>query len=120
MNSNGKVSNVKFEDASVSYANKVKGFDFQSLIKATQTISAEVNRDRLVENLLQIVMENAGADKGALILLNDSELNVTALIDLTNPPKEQFTECKLDECSKLPISLIEHVAVSKRSCASIT
>nr|WP_288931469.1 ATP-binding protein [uncultured Allomuricauda sp.] len=114
VNSDGKVSNVKFEDASGSYANKFKGFDFQSLIKATQTISAEVNRDRLVENLLQIVMENAGADKGALILLNDSELNVTALIDLTNPSKEQFTECKLDECSTLPINLIEHVAVSKK------
>ncbi|MER3317529.1 MAG: ATP-binding protein [Allomuricauda sp.] len=114
VNSNGKVSNVKFEDASASYTNKVKGFDFQSLIKATQTISAEVNRDRLVENLLQIVMENAGADKGALILLNDSELNVTALIDLTNPSKEQFTERKLNECSILPVSLIEHVAASKK------
>jgi signal transduction histidine kinase/predicted ATPase/CheY-like chemotaxis protein len=110
----GANSNIKFNDASANYRNKVKGFDFQSLIKATQTISAEVNRNRLVENLLQIVMENAGADKGALILSNKSELNVAALIDLTNPSEELFSECRLSECRALPVSLIEHVALSKK------
>jgi len=109
-----EASNINFDNSTGGYATKVKGFDFQSLIKATQTISAEVNRNRLVENLLQIVMENAGADKGALILLNGSELNVVTYIDLTNATNKQFSECRLDECSTLPVSLIEHVAISKK------
>lgn len=93
---------------------KVNSFDFQSLIKATQTISAEVNRDRLVQNLLQIVMENAGADKGALILSNNSNLTVAASIDLTKSITEPFVECDLNTCPSLPISLIEHVALNKK------
>ncbi|MFT0716574.1 ATP-binding protein [Flagellimonas lutimaris] len=111
---NNASPNVKFENNTENYINKVKGFDFQSLIKATQAISAEVNRDRLIENLLQIVMENAGADKGALILLNGSALNVAAFIDLTGSVNERFSECSLEEFPLLPINLIEHVAISKK------
>ena len=94
--------------------NEALGFDFQSLIKATQAISAEVNQDRLVQYLLQVVMENAGADKGALVLLNDSEPNVVAYIDSTDSSNRQITECTLNTSTALPISLIEHVILSKK------
>ncbi|WP_306014567.1 MULTISPECIES: ATP-binding protein [unclassified Allomuricauda] len=110
----GTKNSLKFDDVPENYVNKFKGFDFQSLIKATQAISAEVNRDRLVESLLQIVMENAGADKGALVLSNGSELNVAAYIDLTISADEQFSECSLNKFPLLPINLIEHVALNKR------
>jgi len=102
-----------FEEKANTHSQHIKNFDFQSLIKATQTISAEVNRDRLVESLLQIVMENAGADKGALVLRNGTSLHVTAFIDLTVPTEAQFSESPLEDCRTLPISLIEHVATTK-------
>lgn len=93
---------------------KANGFDFQSLIKATQTISAEVNKNQLVQSLLKIVMENAGADKGALVLHKDSSLIVSAFIDLNNPLTNLFSECELNGSISLPMNLIEHVAVGKK------
>ena len=96
------------------YSSQALGFDFQSLIKATQAISAQVNQDELVQYLLQVVMENAGADKGALVLLNDSEPIVAAMIDLADTSNESFSACRLSRSTSLPISLIEHVILSKK------
>ncbi|WP_285656129.1 ATP-binding protein [Allomuricauda sp. NBRC 101325] len=110
----GKSSLLEEHSNSIELYRKRNSFDFQSLIKATQTISAEVNKDRLVQNLLQIVMENAGADKGALILSNNSKLSITAYIDLTKPDTSPFTECDLDDCAYLPTGLVEHVVITKR------
>ena len=42
--------------------------DLSSVIKATQAISGEIKLERLLENLIQITIENAGAQKGYLIL----------------------------------------------------
>ncbi|NMG09449.1 AAA family ATPase [Brasilonema sp. UFV-L1] len=53
--------------------------DFQSVLKGSQTISGEIILDKLLAKLMKIVIENAGAQKGFLILhsqvepLNDEE-----------------------------------------------
>lgn len=110
----GHSSSLDMQNAKLGLNPNKNSFDFQSLIKATQTISAEVNKERLVQNLLKIVMENAGADKGALILSNGGDLTVPEFIDLTRSSMEFFTESKLDDCHFLPIGLIEHVVINKK------
>jgi predicted ATPase/class 3 adenylate cyclase len=52
--------------------------DLNTLIKAAQTISGEVVLGRLLERLLGILMENAGAERGVLLLARDGELFVEA------------------------------------------
>jgi hypothetical protein len=42
--------------------------DFTSVMKASQTISSEIVIERLLDKLMKIIMENAGAQKGVLIL----------------------------------------------------
>ncbi|RKZ89883.1 MAG: hypothetical protein DRR19_11005, partial [Candidatus Parabeggiatoa sp. nov. 1] len=42
--------------------------DLTSVIKASQTIASEIELKRLLENLMKIVIENAGAERGCLIL----------------------------------------------------
>jgi len=49
-----------------------------TLIKAAQTISAEVLLGRLLERLLGVLIENAGAQRGVLLLSRDDELYVEA------------------------------------------
>ncbi|WP_067031753.1 ATP-binding protein [Allomuricauda sp. CP2A] len=83
-------------------------FDAQSLIKATQAISAEVNLDKLVQRLLTIVMENAGADKGALVLIKNKIPYVEALIDTKDHNKDNFLKLELESFHDLPTNLIEH------------
>lgn len=46
----------------------VQGLDLMAVIKATQSISEEIVLDRLIDQMMRIVVENAGADKALLIL----------------------------------------------------
>ncbi|RDY59770.1 ATP-binding protein [Flagellimonas nanhaiensis] len=84
-------------------------FDTQSLLKATQAISAEVNLGSLVQQLLNIVMENAGADKGALILIKNQIPYLESLVSTHDKKASNFSEIELRKCKNLPINLIEHV-----------
>lgn len=52
--------------------------DMASIIKASQAISSELQLAGLLERLLRIVMENAGAQRGILILVNNDELLIQA------------------------------------------
>lgn len=50
--------------------------DMDSIIKASQAISGQVDLDRLVTDMLRIVMENAGADRGAVITVEGDRTTV--------------------------------------------
>ncbi|MBW4630854.1 MAG: AAA family ATPase [Iphinoe sp. HA4291-MV1] len=47
--------------------------DFSSVLKGSQTISGEIILDKLLAKLMKIVIENAGAQKGFLILHSQTE-----------------------------------------------
>jgi predicted ATPase/signal transduction histidine kinase len=80
--------------------------DLTSAIKASRAISEEIELDILLGKLMQIVLENAGAGKGALILNNGGNWQiatwcVNGQCNLVNIP--------LDETDNLPISIINTV-----------
>ncbi len=52
--------------------------DVISVIKASQAVSGEIALDRLVETLLRITVENAGAQRGALVVDFDGKPTVVA------------------------------------------
>jgi predicted ATPase/signal transduction histidine kinase/tRNA A-37 threonylcarbamoyl transferase component Bud32 len=52
--------------------------DLASAIKASQTISGEIVLDKLMAKLMKILIENAGAQKGLLILPADGKLLISA------------------------------------------
>jgi predicted ATPase/class 3 adenylate cyclase/tRNA A-37 threonylcarbamoyl transferase component Bud32 len=56
----------------------IASLDLDTLIKAGQTISGEVVLGRLLERLIGILIENAGAQRGVLLLSRDGELFVEA------------------------------------------
>ncbi|MBD2578628.1 AAA family ATPase [Oscillatoria sp. FACHB-1406] len=45
-----------------------KGLDLNTIVKASQTISGEIDTEKLLQKLMKIVIENAGAQKGLLLL----------------------------------------------------
>ncbi|MDZ8262652.1 AAA family ATPase [Nostoc sp. ChiQUE01b] len=51
--------------------------DLQAILKASQTISGEIELEKLLSSLLSLVIENAGADKCVLMLLRDDSLRDT-------------------------------------------
>jgi histidine kinase len=52
--------------------------DLESMIKATRTISGEVKREKVFAKLMSTIIENAGAQRGCLILESQGELCVQA------------------------------------------
>ncbi|MEH2147316.1 trifunctional serine/threonine-protein kinase/ATP-binding protein/sensor histidine kinase [Nostoc sp.] len=52
--------------------------DLATVLKASQTLSSEIELDKLLTKLLQVVIENAGADKCALLLLKEGRLVIEA------------------------------------------
>ena len=55
--------------------------DLQTIIKATQTISSEIDFDNLLKLVMKILLENSGANKGIIITL-DHEQNNKFIIEL--------------------------------------
>lgn len=53
-------------------------FDLMTVMKASQTISGEIVLEQLIKKLLHIVIENAGAQRGLLILEKQGQLFIEA------------------------------------------
>lgn len=60
--------------------------DLGSVIKASQAISEQVLLDRLVERLMAVMLENAGARRGALMLIQGGEVIVRARAEPSHEP----------------------------------
>ncbi len=48
--------------------------DLATVIKASQSLSGEINLDKLLSTLMQVMIENAGAETGAMILIEGDSL----------------------------------------------
>ncbi|WNG27718.1 AAA family ATPase [Cystobacter fuscus] len=55
--------------------------DALSIVKAQQAISSEIVLERLVNTLMRVALENAGAQRGALLVPRHDTLEVAALVD---------------------------------------
>ncbi|MEO1261162.1 MAG: AAA family ATPase [Bacteroidota bacterium] len=90
----------------------VLDYDTRSLLKATQSISAEVSKEALVKSLLQIVLENAGAEKAVLLLQEEKGLFVEAEMNLTDSSFLAGKKIFVEESESVPKHCIGFVAKS--------
>jgi PAS domain S-box-containing protein len=56
----------------------VKQLDVETIVKASQALSSEIVLPQLIEKLMRIVVEHAGAERGLLILLTGDEPRIAA------------------------------------------
>ena len=56
-----------------------EALDFATILKASQTLSSEIQLEKLLAALMCVVMENAGAKKAVLLLLKDENLAIEAV-----------------------------------------
>ncbi|WP_438031962.1 AAA family ATPase [Sorangium sp. So ce204] len=64
----------------VTFAVRAEQFDVLSVVKASQSISGELKLPRLLEMLLRIVVEHAGAGEGYVLLLREDRLSTGAAV----------------------------------------
>jgi PAS domain S-box-containing protein len=56
----------------------VEQLDVGTVVKASQAVSSEIELGKLIETLMRVSLEHAGAERGLLILFTDNELWIAA------------------------------------------
>ncbi|MEH1865576.1 MAG: GAF domain-containing protein [Nostoc sp.] len=81
--------------------------DFASILKASQALSSTIQFDELLHKLTQIILQNSGADRYALILLSETaEWQVRAI---ATPNETQLCAEPLTNNFHVPVKLIQYV-----------
>jgi signal transduction histidine kinase len=95
--------------ASVSL--RAEQVDLLSVVKASQTISGEIVLAELVRTLIHIVLEAAGARRGALLLVGREGLTIEAEATLGTEGVETriLQSVPVAEADTLPVSLVQYV-----------
>ncbi len=86
-------------------------FDLAAVMKASQAISSEIELEKLLRSLMQILIENAGAQTGYLLLENAEKWTIEAACEL--PDGEQSCIARvlqsLPIADRLPESMTQYV-----------
>jgi len=89
--------------------------DIESVVKVSQTLSGEIHLEKLFQKVMKILIENAGAEKCFLILIDNDSFLIQAEggVGLSSFPILQ--SLVVDNDQYLPLSIIEYVARTKES-----
>ncbi len=85
-----------------------QSLDLATVIKASQAISSEIVLDKLLSKLMKILIENAGAEKGVLLLPIEGKLMNKAEATLDSE-EVVVQETQINESEDLPLTVINYV-----------
>jgi GAF domain-containing protein len=82
-------------------------------MKASQAISGEIIKENLLAKMLDILIENAGAERGLFIQDNEKNLLVVSAEGYANTQEKKLLANILLEEAKIPLSIIRYVERTK-------
>ncbi|MDJ0555149.1 MAG: AAA family ATPase [Microcoleaceae cyanobacterium MO_207.B10] len=102
---------------STNSSNTQNFLDIATVLKASQALSGEIQLENLLSTLIQLIMENAGAQKCALILLKEQQLVLEAIANVQNttPNNQQYLQnfqrpvTPVSQNREIPKTLINYV-----------
>ncbi len=89
--------------------------DLQSIFKASTSISGEVVFERLLDKLLKIVIENAGAQNGYIVMVRDEKLFVEAVNKMDDGSQFKFQNNLLENVVGIPHTVVQLVYHTKEN-----
>ncbi|MGG6263691.1 trifunctional serine/threonine-protein kinase/ATP-binding protein/sensor histidine kinase [Leptolyngbya sp. AN03gr2] len=99
--------------------------DLSTILKASQAISQEIQLDRLLESLLKVILESAGAEQGAILLPEDDYWNIAVQgnSDRTDITLQPLTDAMLSlsivqYAARTQQRLVIHDATKEPICAA--
>jgi predicted ATPase/serine phosphatase RsbU (regulator of sigma subunit)/tRNA A-37 threonylcarbamoyl transferase component Bud32 len=87
--------------------------DIATVVKASQAISGEIVLDRLLSSLMNILIENAGAQKGYLILASQGELLIEAEGSIDGDRITVLQSIPID--NRVPSAILNYVVRTQES-----
>jgi predicted ATPase/GAF domain-containing protein len=84
--------------------------DTAALMRTAQAIAGEVHLDKVLERLMRIVLENAGAQKGLIVLERDQKWVIAASDSSVGKPAAAGFDVPVESSTELPASIVQYVA----------
>ena len=78
---------------------KLLSLDLSAIVKATQAISSQIDLEKLMTDMMTVIIENAGAEKGFLVQKEEERQEIRASIS-SNSGQTKIRRTLLDENSK--------------------
>lgn len=82
--------------------------DFRSIVKASQTLSGEIVLENLLTSMVDILLENAGAQKAVLVLNNEGHWQVEAT-GILGKGAEVMQGTPVDKTSDAPLPVLNYL-----------
>jgi len=89
--------------------------DLDSVIKASQTLSGEIFLSKLLEKMMQIVIENAGADRGCLLLPQQDNWFIEAQSEISSAEVTVLQSIAVEKSEQVSTNIIHYVARTQES-----
>lgn len=110
----GVVVTHEFEDLERRYKElrtqkQLSPLDTSAVIRASHMLAQEIRLEQLLDRLIHIVIENAGAEKGILIEEKNGELLIQAKGEIARKKIRTMQEIPMGESGEVPISVVNYV-----------
>ncbi|MEG4493619.1 AAA family ATPase [Microcoleus sp. D3_18_C4] len=92
-----------------SGSNSSQVLDFATVMRAAQAISGEIVLEKLLSKLIKLAIENAGAQKGFLLLFDRGELKIEAALEIANNEVSVLQSVPISHSNLLPITVVNYV-----------
>jgi len=97
------------ENKAKADALKDSELDIKSILKASQAISGELNLEKLLHKTLQIIIENAGAQRGFVLMQKHDKIQLVKYLDNFKEVKQHISNITDENGSFLvPLTLINN------------
>ncbi|MEG4178064.1 AAA family ATPase, partial [Microcoleus sp. S13_C3] len=101
--------------ATVTTTGSANNLDITTVMKAYQAISGEILLDKLMSSLMKILMENAGAQRGYLILSTQGKLLIEAEGTINYEKVTVLQSISVENCQELSSAIVNYVARTQES-----
>ncbi|MGB7895533.1 MAG: AAA family ATPase [Microcoleus sp.] len=89
--------------------------DISAVMKASHAISGEIMLDKLLSSLMKILIENAGAQRGYLILLSQGQLLIEAEGAINSEQVTVLQSIPVEDCQELSSAIVNYVSRTQES-----
>jgi hypothetical protein len=96
-------------EVTTTSSDAAEALDLASVLKSTQAMSSEIVLTNLLEKLLNLTMENAGAQRGILVLESDGQLFVEAEMSLDSQDTPVRQSTPLDSSTGFSKAIVNYV-----------
>jgi len=87
--------------------------DFAAVMKASRTISQQIDPEELVKKLIRIAVETAGAQRGYLLLSKDGKLLIEASSMFDHGERRYRPSIPIDSTTDVPAGIVNYVSRTK-------